>query len=111
MFLLLENRESYIRSTWKMYLLSVPFITYLNSTHKSKSYLFFQDDLYLCSTKQPVATRKPLDGGYQDLDYRYLYKIPWPQLVGATSAQQKMTPAASATKPAGNNYNNNNISK
>ena len=29
-----------------------------------------QDDLYLCSTKQPVATRKPLDGGYQDLDYR-----------------------------------------
>ncbi len=65
-----------------------------------------QDDLYLCSTKQPVATRKPLDGGYQDLDYRYLYKISWPQLVGAqTSAQQQKNMAQSklATTTSGNN--------
>ena len=66
----------------------------------------FQNDLYLCSTKQPVATRKPLDGGYGDLDYRYLYKIPWPQLVGtaasaSTSQQQKIGPKG----------NNNNVAK
>lgn len=47
-----------------------------------------KDDMYLCSTKQPVATRKPLDGGYQDLDYRYLYRIPWPQLVGANTTNK-----------------------
>jgi len=73
-----------------------------------------KDDLYLCSTKQPVATRKPLDGGYQDLDYRYLYKIPWPQLVGGgNSQQQKMAPQTITTGtgiPKANN-NNHNITK
>ena len=53
--------------------------------------LFFvlQDDLYMCSSKPPFSSRKPLDGGYQDLDYQYLYKIPWPQLVGASSSPQQ----------------------
>lgn len=56
-----------------------------------------KDDLYLCSTKQPVATRKPLDGGYQDLDYRYLYKIPWPQLVGSNPSNQPKPQRGNAT--------------
>lgn len=66
-----------------------------------------QGDLYLCSTKQPVATRKPLDGGYQDLDYRYLYKIPWNQLVGANVSSHS---ASSANNKKGhhNLISNNN---
>ena len=50
--------------------------------------LYFQDDLYLCSTRQPVSTRKPLDSGYQEEDYRYLYKIPWSLLTGGGVHQQ-----------------------
>ena len=46
--------------------------------------------------------------------YRYLYKIPWPQLVGGgNSQQQKMAPQTTTTGtgiPKANN-NNNNISK
>ena len=45
--------------------------------------------------------------------YRYLYKIPWPQLVGGgNSQQQKMAPQTTTTGagiPKANN--NNNISK
>ena len=63
--------------------------------------ILFQDDLYLCSTKQPVATRKPLDGGYQDLDYRYLYRIPWPQLVGANTSANKNNLNNKPLKPNG----------
>ena len=51
-------------------------------------HLYFQDDLYLCSTRQPVSTRKPLDSGYQEEDYRYLYKIPWSLLTGGGVHQQ-----------------------
>ena len=45
--------------------------------------------------------------------YRYLYKIPWPQLVGGgNSQQQKMAPQTPTGTgiPKANN-NNNNISK
>ena len=46
--------------------------------------------------------------------YRYLYKIPWPQLVGGgNSQQQKMAPQTTTTGtgiPKANN-NNHNISK
>jgi len=47
-----------------------------------------KDDLYLCSTRQPVSTRKPLDSGTMVEDYRYLYKIPWSLLTGGGVHQQ-----------------------
>ena len=44
--------------------------------------------------------------------YRYLYKIPWPQLVGGGNSQQQKMPTQTTTTgtPKANN-NNNNISK
>ena len=44
--------------------------------------------------------------------YRYLYKIPWPQLVGGgNSQQQKMATQTTTTGIPKANNNNNNISK
>ena len=73
-----------------VFLLYISNILSENTTHHLFDHLL-QDDLYLCSTRQPVSTRKPLDSGYQEEDYRYLYKIPWSHLTGGGGSVQQQS--------------------